>query len=106
MTEPGTIYTLVDLGKRSLISDNFGAAILATEIANGRLSSIDAYDWREVPLDGGRRVIKPREHHGDMRVSAEALAAWATLHPTPAAALFSPDQLQAIVGATTDKEIQ
>ena len=106
MTTPGTIYTLVELGERSLRPARVGASILAAEIASGRLSSLDAYDWREILLDGGRRSIKPREYHDDMRVAAEALATWATLHPAAAAGLFSPDQLQAVAGATTDKETQ
>lgn len=99
------IFTLQSLADRSLIGER-ALTVLASEIAAGRLASLDDYNVREVRAADGTLGREQRRHYAEMRMTAAALLAWAAGWPDVAAMIFHPELIGtwSPVGATITLE--
>lgn len=82
-------FTLGGLAARSLQPERDALGRLVSEVEQGRLMAMDSIHWTERRDERGRMVLRERDEFRSMRVSPEAVIAWAERFPTYAAEIFA-----------------
>lgn len=87
------VFTLRAVAARSRLQPEEAVQRLTYEIDQRRLVALDSVRWSEKRAANGRILLRGRSDFAEIRITSDALAAWARSYASLAADLFTVEVL-------------